>query len=159
MTANTKLTDTQRQLLEHAAQNTGGKIDWFPDKLKGGARNMVLDALFKRALITRDGDGWCLAAEGYDALGVPRPVCGAVHPAEPAQRRTRANSKQAQVVALLQRPEGATIKQICDATGWLSKTVRGAFAGAFKKKLGLVITSSKEAGGERIYRAEQVQHQ
>jgi hypothetical protein len=30
--------------------------------------------------------------------------------------------------------------------------MRGALAGSFKKKLGLVITSSKDAGGERIYR-------
>jgi len=52
----------------------------------------------------------------------------------------------------LQRPEGTTITQICEATGWQSHTVRGTFAGAFKKKLGLDITSSKEAGGERIYR-------
>lgn len=152
MTTNNKLTDTQRQVLDHAIQHSNGKLDWFPDTLKGGARNKVLDALFIRALITRDGDGWCVAAEGYDALGVPRPVHEAVQPAEPEQRRTRANSKQAQVIALLQRPEGTTIAQICEATGWQSHTVRGTFAGAFKKKLGLEITSTKEAGSERIYR-------
>lgn len=71
---------------------------------------------------------------------------------EAPAKRTRANSKQAQVIALLQRPEGATIPQICETTGWQSHTVRGTFAGAFKKKLGLDITSSKEAGGDRIYR-------
>lgn len=152
MTTDIKLTDTQRKILEHAVQHTGGKLDWFPDNIKGGVRNKVIEALFNRALITRDGDGWCVAAEGYDALGVPRPVQETVQPAEPEQRRTRANSKQAQVIALLQRPEGATISQICDATQWQSHTVRGTFAGAFKKKLGLDITSSKEAGGERVYR-------
>lgn len=146
-----KLTDTQRQILEHAVQQTGGKLDWFPDNIKGGARNKVIDALFNRALITRDGDGWCVAAEGYDALGVSRPGCEATQSTEPEQRRTRANSKQAEVIAMLKRPEGATINQICEATGWQSHTVRGTFAGAFKKKLGLDITSSKEAGGERVY--------
>ncbi len=65
--------------------------------------------------------------------------------------RTRDNSKQAQVIAMLKRPQGATIAQICEATGWQSHTVRGTFAGALKKKLGLEITSSKEAGGERVY--------
>ncbi|WP_343225837.1 DUF3489 domain-containing protein [Luteimonas panaciterrae] len=30
--------------------------------------------------------------------------------------------------------------------------MRGTFAGAFKKKLGLTITSTKDAGGERVYR-------
>jgi len=152
MTTDIKLTDTQRKILEHAVQHTSGKLDWFPDNIKGGVRNKVIEALFNRALITRDGVGWCVAAESYDALGVPRPVHEAVQPAEPEQRRTRANSKQAQVIALLQRPEGATIPQICETTGWQSHTVRGTFAGAFKKKLGLDITSSKEAGGDRIYR-------
>jgi hypothetical protein len=55
------------------------------------------------------------------------------------------------VIALLKRPEGATIAQICASTGWQSHTVRGTFAGAFKKKLGLTITSEKPQGGERIY--------
>ncbi len=143
-----KLTDTQHQILEHAVQHTGGKLDWFPDNIKGGARNKVIDSLFNRALITRDGDGWCVAAEGYDALGVARPGCEA----EPEQRRTRANSKQAEVIAMLKRPEGATITEICLATSWQQHTVRGTFAGAFKKKLGLEITSVKEPGRDRVYR-------
>jgi len=69
-----------------------------------------------------------------------------------AKPRTRAHSKQAEVVRMLQRPEGATVRQICDATGWQPHTVRGAFAGAFKKKLGLTLVSDKQPGGERIYR-------
>jgi hypothetical protein len=66
--------------------------------------------------------------------------------------RTRENSKQAEVIRMLQRPEGATIGQICTATGWQAHTVRGTFAGAFKKKLGLTIVSDKPQGGERVYR-------
>jgi hypothetical protein len=147
-----KLTDTQRQILEHAVQHTGGKLDWFPDNIKGGARNKVIDSLFNRALITRDGDDWCVAAEGYDTLGVARPGCEATQPTEPEQRRTRANSKQAEVIAMLKRPEGATINEICTATSWQQHTIRGTFAGAFKKKLGLEITSVKEPGRDRVYR-------
>ena len=71
---------------------------------------------------------------------------------EAKPHRTRENSKQATVIQMLQRPEGATITQICSATGWLPHTVRGTFAGAFKKKLGLVLTSEKAQGGDRIYR-------
>jgi hypothetical protein len=56
------------------------------------------------------------------------------------------------VIRMLQRPEGATIRQICEATGWQQHTVRGTFAGAFKKKLGLNLVSEKSAGGERVYR-------
>lgn len=67
--------------------------------------------------------------------------------------RARDNSKQATVISMLKRPEGVTIAQIMDVTGWQAHTVRGTFAGAFKKKLGLSITSDKVQGGERIYHA------
>ena len=67
-------------------------------------------------------------------------------------RKTRDGTKQAQLIAMLRRPEGATITQIVEATGWLPHTVRGFFAGALKKKLGLTVTSEKVEGGERVYR-------
>jgi hypothetical protein len=73
----------------------------------------------------------------------------------PAVRSTpREGSKQAQMIALLRRPEGATIAEIAEATGWQPHTVRGAIAGALKKKLGLTVTSEKPEGGERRYRVE-----
>ncbi len=154
-----ELTETQQIILLHAHQHTEGKIVWFPEHIKGGARQKVLDGLFNRALITKVGDDWFIAAEGYDALGVPRkaPISSealnkVIEAAEAQQPRTRDNSKQAQVIAMLMRPEGATIAQICEATGWKQHTVRGTFAGAFKKKLGLEITSTKESGGQRLYR-------
>jgi hypothetical protein len=53
---------------------------------------------------------------------------------------------------MLRRPEGATIAQICDATGWQTHTVRGTFAGALKKKLGLAVLSEKVEGRGRVYR-------
>ena len=198
----TQLTPAQHAILAKAINTSAGKIEWFPDNIKGGARKKVLDGLFNRALITPDGEGWCVAAEGYDALGMERPHVSAtrvskfeanldaiIANAEAAQDapdataapqttvaeleadvaaceaewaknaataqakpRTRDNSKQAEVIRMLQRPEGATIGQICTATGWQAHTVRGTFAGAFKKKLGLTITSNKHQGGERVYR-------
>ena len=149
-----QLTPAQHAILAHAHQHTEGKITWFPDNIKGGARKKVLDGMFNRALITPLNDDWFVTAEGCDALGVPRPGSGASQTSGPAQRRTRDNSKQAQVIAMLKRPEGATIAQICEATGWQQHTVRGTFAGAFKKKLGLEITSVKEPGQDRIYRID-----
>ena len=155
----TQLTPAQHAILAHAHQHTEGKITWFPENIKGGARQKVIDGLFKRALITYDGKDWFVAAEGYEALGVPRkaPITSkaldeVIEAATDAKPRSRDNSKQAQVIAMLKRPEGATITQICEATGWQQHTVRGTFAGAFKKKLGLEITSTKDAGGQRIYR-------
>lgn len=151
----TQLTPAQHAILAYAHQHTEGKITWFPDHIKGGARKKVLDGLSNRALITNTGGDWLIAAEGYDALGVPRkaPISTKVinEAIEQAKPRTREKSKQSQVIAMLKRPEGATIAQICEATGWQAHTVRGTFAGAFKKKLGLTITSTKESGGERIY--------
>ncbi|CAK0757984.1 hypothetical protein WCLP8_2940001 [uncultured Gammaproteobacteria bacterium] len=38
-----------------------------------------------------------------------------------------------------------------EATGWVHNTCRGALAGALKKRLGLTVTSTKVAGGERVY--------
>ncbi|NAW45004.1 DUF3489 domain-containing protein, partial [Salmonella sp. gx-f4] len=91
------------------------------------------------ALITTDGNDWFVAAEGYDAMGRARPapldadpeIEAAVTAAEAewaqdkttqAKPRTRENSKQAEVIRMLQRAEGATVRQICDATGWQAHT-------------------------------------
>nr|CUV27011.1 conserved protein of unknown function [Ralstonia solanacearum] len=161
-----QLTPAQYAILAYAIQHTGGKIEWFPDNIKGGARKKVLDGLAKRALITASGDDWFMADAGYDTLGRKRPAPTPVaeDPATEATvmvpaaatkaPRTRENSKQAKVITMLRRPEGATVKQICEDTGWLAHTVRGAFAGTFKKRLGLNITSHKPADGERVYRIE-----
>jgi hypothetical protein len=179
---------TQHAVLAHAIHHSDGKLDWFPDNIKGGARKKVLDGLFNRALITTDGSVWFVAAEGYDALGCARPGTATVTPmpdleadvaaaeaswtppqevapamaaeaetpvtaeTTPQKSRTREHSKQATVINMLKRAEGATIAQICEATSWQAHTVRGTFAGAFKKKLGLNITSDKTQGGERTYR-------
>ena len=66
--------------------------------------------------------------------------------------RTRTGTKQALLIDLLRRPEGATIAEIVEATKWLPHTVRGAIAGALKKKLGLAVTSEKDEQRGRIYR-------
>ena len=173
------LNPTQTAVLTHAIDHTQGKIEWFPDTIKGGARKKVIEGLFTRAMIIGNNGDWIVTDAAYEALGRTCPDRnGTTETATPADKnaaksvrkakaapkteasgegeqtapRTRENSKQAQVVAMLKRPEGATIAQICEATGWQAHTVRGTFAGAFKKKLGLNITSDKAEGGERIYR-------
>jgi Protein of unknown function (DUF3489) len=67
-------------------------------------------------------------------------------------RTPRASTKQARMIELLRRPQGATVEQIAEATGWQPHTVRGAISGALKKKLGLTVTSKKRDDGERTYR-------
>jgi hypothetical protein len=60
----------------------------------------------------------------------------------------RSGTKQALMIALLRRPEGATVEQIAAATGWQHHTIRGAISGALKKKLGLTVeaTRTREVG-------------
>jgi hypothetical protein len=68
---------------------------------------------------------------------------------EPTPKPTpRAGTKQAQMIEMLRRPEGATVEQIAAATGWQHHTIRGAISGALKKKLGLTVeaTRTREVG-------------
>jgi Protein of unknown function (DUF3489) len=75
-----------------------------------------------------------------EALPDPEPEADAKRP-----------SKQDGVIAMLRRPEGATVDEVASATGWQRHTVRGVFSGTLKKKLGLTIASAKEERG-RVYR-------
>lgn len=65
----------------------------------------------------------------------------------------RAESKQARLIAMLKQPDGATIVEIAKALEWLPHTIRGAIAGALKKKLGLKVESKKfDQDRGRVYR-------
>jgi hypothetical protein len=75
------------------------------------------------------------------------------HEAKPA-RKTREGTKQEALIALLKRPEGASIEEISTEFGWAHHTVRGAIAGALKKKLGLAVTSEKVEGRGRVYKLD-----
>jgi hypothetical protein len=64
---------------------------------------------------------------------------------------SRTGSKQAQIIDLFRRAEGATVAEVIAATGWQPHTVRGIVSGTLKKKLGLTVISAKEERG-RVYR-------
>jgi Protein of unknown function (DUF3489) len=69
-----------------------------------------------------------------------------------ARPRVREGTRQAALIGMLSRPEGATIGESMAATGWLAHTVRGAIAGALKRRLGLRVNSEKVEGRGRVYR-------
>jgi hypothetical protein len=69
-----------------------------------------------------------------------------------AERKTRTDTKQAKLIAMLAAKDGATVEEIAAAFGWQAHTVRGVLYGALKKKLGLTIVSEKVEGRGRLYR-------
>ncbi len=163
----TKLTDTQLVILGAAARRGGHPILPLPETLKGGAAHKVVGALLSRGLIEEtlalpttehiwrtgeDGQRYLLriTAAGIAAIGVEAADDAQEAPAAtdtaskdedaPAARTPREGTKQAALIAMLRAPEGATIAEVVAATGWQQHTVRGAIAGALKKKLGLEVT-------------------
>jgi hypothetical protein len=81
-------------------------------------------------------DGLGLAA-AMDALRSAMPM-RTMAPRATGPRQPRRGTKQEAVLALLRRPEGATVAQVAEATGWANHTVRGFFAG-LKKRQGITV--------------------
>ncbi len=50
----------------------------------------------------------------------------------PGPRRPRPDTKRATILTMLRRPDGATVAQVVEATGWARHTVQGFFAGLKK---------------------------
>ncbi|WP_395141876.1 DUF3489 domain-containing protein [Schlegelella aquatica] len=63
----------------------------------------------------------------------------------------RPGTKLAALVVALRRPQGATNLQLMLATGWQPHSVRGAIS-ALRRRLGLNVTLTRNAAGERVYR-------
>ncbi|MDN2578926.1 DUF3489 domain-containing protein [Aquibium sp. ELW1220] len=82
---------------------------------------------------------------------VPAPDTTTTTETAPKPRTLREGTKQATLIAMLRAPDGATIEEIAAALEWRPHTIRGAIAGALKKKLGLTITTEKVEGRGRTY--------
>ena len=150
MTTTIRLTDTQTAVLTAAADEPLGRLAWFPDTVQGGARAKVLQGLVARGLAEAVDEGYRLTTAGYAAIGRTRADAEKDAPKAPDTRRRRENTKQAAMLALLGRPEGATLAQLIESTGWQAHSVRGALVN-LAKHLGIRIQSEK-TDGVRIYR-------
>jgi hypothetical protein len=93
-----------------------------------------------------EADAGTTSAEAAGAEGRAQP--GQSAGTQPETAAPRAGTKQALMIELLKRPQGATVEQIAEATGWQHHTIRGAISGALKKKLGLTVeaTRTREVG-------------
>jgi len=145
-----KLTATQKSLLEIAAGCADRAIRW-PDRLRGGARTKIIAALTGAGLVATRKGTLVITDAGQQAIGID-PAAKRPLKMEKPPRKVRADSKQGQMIAMLRRREGATIAEMVAALGWQSHTVRGAMAGALKKRLGLDVTSTKVESRGRVYR-------
>ncbi len=111
-----KLSETQTNLLTAAAQHPEHLLADFPANLKGGARLKVLNSLANAKLIAvhsqaEDGTAqFAITEAGRSALGIE--VDAKTSPVK------REGTKQATLIELLQRQEGATLEQMVQATGW-----------------------------------------
>ena len=120
----------------HAARLSGKRLlalwNALPgvEKQKVGDRDRLIDQLWS----------------AIEALPDPDPPSDTTRP-----------SKQEAVIAMLQRPEGATVDEVASVMGWQRHTVRGLFAGTLKKKLGLTLASATEERG-RVYRIAAPEH-
>lgn len=168
----TKLTDTQAIILSNAANRQNHVALPMPDSLRGGAAAKVVGAMIAKGFLeeveadmhngepvwreTEDGHGVTLIATdaGLAAIGIATDSAEAKPTEDPAPkpRTPREGTKQATLIAMLRAPDGATIAEIMDATGWQSHTVRGAMSGALKKKRGLEVTSEKVEDRGRVYK-------
>ena len=72
--------------------------------------------------------------------------------AKDATPTAREGSKKAIVLELIRRTDGASLKEIQEATDWLAHTVRGFISGSLGKKMGLTVESFKRTDGDRAYR-------
>ncbi|WP_108483531.1 DUF3489 domain-containing protein [Oceaniglobus ichthyenteri] len=87
----------------------------------------------------------------------PKPKDASAAPtnfATPKSVAIRAGTKQAEIIALIQRPEGASISEIVEVTGWAAHSARGMISGGLKKKLGLAIISEKVDQRGTVYKID-----
>jgi len=151
-----ELSKTQIKALQSGAAHEEGHIT-LPPTLRGGARQKALTSLVTAKLAGYRSGTLVITPTGMAAIGasnataIPDKAGKKTKPAD-TDKPVRANTKQAKLIEMLKRPEGATITEVVEALQWEPHTVRGAIAGALKKKLGLTIESEKEGERGRIYR-------
>lgn len=173
-----KLNDTQLMILSAASQRRDFFVYPLPKSVKADdgprhLKNLLSLQMIEEAEAVGDAPVWRVHEEGYNvtlgladagfhALGVEREVVKTSKQNKPAKKtRTEAtaeapvvchsDSKQAKMIALLQRAKGTIIDELAQVTGWQRHSVHGVMSGVLRKKLGLKIASEAGPHG-RTYR-------
>ena len=173
-----KLTETQTIILSAGAQRPDNIALPLPKGLAGAAAKMAVTKMIEHGWLqevdanlrrneplwreTGDGHGTTLIVTdaGLLAIGIEPVVVKTVvaisqqanEAPTPKVPVIRDGTKQATLIAMLRRPEGATVEEIKDETQWKSHTIRGAISGAIKKKLGLAVSAAKVDGRGTVYK-------
>lgn len=97
--------------------------------------------------------------------GRTTPAPGQPHPAKqtPTEKRAQledlkdtvqeieAGKKVDQMIAMMRRPEGASLDELVDLTGWKDHSVRAFISRNLKGKKSLPVTRRKADGGTNVY--------
>lgn len=148
----TKLTKSQAGLLVSASGRHDGRL--LPpvgnaDKISGRMR-ITVETLIKRGLATEERTGDAAAAyrsdggqlyevtitaAGRAAVGIDKPVNSEpdTPPPVPLPGVEPRLTKIGTVLAMLRRPDGASLNELVDATSWLPHTMRAVLSGLRKK--------------------------
>ena len=149
-----KLTPTQRKILTAASARRGGAVLPLPDdiKVRGGALKTTLASLVKQGFVIERGKDKkpIVTKAGRAAVDAKtdQARCGGNQLNGATSNATiRPGTKQAHLLALLTRPDGAAISEMTKATGWQAHSVRAALTGL--RKRGHEIERSVESGASR----------
>jgi hypothetical protein len=126
---------------------------WRRDGESDQAYSLKLSAAGAKAIATREERSGKPEPESPAQESLPDSMDSsetAHHAAEARKAAPRQGSKLASVMALLCRPEGATIGVLTNATGWLPHTTRAAITGVRKRGYSVVLDRSVE--GASVYR-------
>jgi hypothetical protein len=153
----TKLSDLQLVLLATAAQRTDGSVLPPPDRLGDQATRIRrgISPLLKRMLIEEiavmdatqvwreeagakiglviTAAGRAIIADEEKDAPDEQTAPGVAAAIVPTSTAPAATSKIATVLTLLRRPDGATLSELVEATGWLPHSTRAALTGLRKK--------------------------
>ena len=142
---------------EPAALDEAGSVwrdclDQGPETITPTSLPGLVASLTKKGLATANGESVALTPAGFAAYqSVAAEAPTAENATAEAKPQIREGTKQARLIEMLRRPDGADLDEIAEATGWRKHTIRGAISGALKKKLGLQVTSTKDSQGRRVY--------